>query len=124
MASLNLDQCINIPDDHLGYKTSLFCIPNLYEDSVGNVLIPNGMIQDRIEKLARDALYDMLSNGREPLHAICALKGGYKFFSGLLDLLDKANSLNSNHSEGSIQVSVEFQTSLWLAMLWTTASIQ
>ena len=105
MASLNLDRCINIPDDYQGYKTSLFCIPNLYEDSVGNVLVPYGMIQDRIEKLARDALYDMLSNGREPLHAICVLKGGYKFFS---DLLDKVNSLNSNHSEGSVQVSVDF----------------
>ena len=88
-----------------GYKTSLFCIPNHYEDSVGNVLIPYGMIQDRIEKLARDAFYDMLANGREPLHAICVLKGGYKFFS---DMLDKVNSLNSNHSEGSVQVSVDF----------------
>ena len=88
-----------------GYKTNLFCIPNHYEDSVGNVLIPYGMIQDRIEKLARDAFYDMLSSGREPLHAICVLKGGYKFFS---DMLDKVNSLNSNHSEGSVQVSVDF----------------
>ena len=88
-----------------GYQTNLFCIPNHYEDSVGNVLIPHGMIQDRIEKLARDAFYDMLSNGREPLHALCVLKGGYKFFS---DMLDKINSLNSNHSEGSVQVSVDF----------------
>ena len=33
------------------------------------------------------------------------LQGGYKFFS---DMLDKVNSLNSNHSEGSVQVSVDF----------------
>ena len=33
-----------------------------------------GMIQDRIEKLGRDVFYDMLSNGREPLHALCVLK--------------------------------------------------
>ena len=32
-------------------------------------------------------------------------QGGYKFFS---DMLDKVNSLNSNHSEGSVQVSVDF----------------
>ena len=80
------------------------------------------MIQDRIEKLGRDVFYDMLSSGREPLHALCVLKvkkktpwtiiiisaylqGGYKFFS---DMLDKVNSLNSNHSEGSVQVSVDF----------------
>ena len=32
------------------------------------------MIQDRIEKLGRDVFYDMLSTGREPLHALCVLK--------------------------------------------------
>ena len=63
------------------------------------------MIQDRIEKLGRDVFYDMLSCEREPLHALCVLKGGYKFFA---DMLDKVNSLNSNHSEGSVQVSVDF----------------
>ena len=73
-----------------GYKTDLFCIPNHYKDAVGNVLIPHGkkivkmqcvsynydlgMIQDRIEKLGRDVFYDMLSCGREPLHALCVLK--------------------------------------------------
>ena len=88
-----------------GYKTDLFCIPNHYTDAVGSVLIPHGMIQDRIEKLGRDVFYDMLSCEREPLHALCVLKGGYKFFA---DMLDKVNSLNSNHSEGSVQVSVEF----------------
>jgi len=105
MASLNLDRCLNIPDAYEGYQKNLFCIPNHYEDSISNVLIPYGMIMDRIEKLARDCFYDMLGNGREPLHAICVLKGGYKFFA---DMLDKINSLNSNHSEGSVQVSVDF----------------
>ena len=74
-----------------GYNTNLFCIPNHYMDAVENVLIPNGknyiehwllsllniilgMIQDRIEKLGRDVFYDMLSSGREPLHALCVLK--------------------------------------------------
>jgi hypoxanthine phosphoribosyltransferase len=105
MASLNLDRIINIPDDYDGYNTDLFCIPKHYEDSVGNVLIPHGMIQDRIQKIARDIFFDMLKEGREPLHTICVLKGGYKFFS---DLLDRVNSLNSNSSEASVQVSVDF----------------
>ena len=30
-----------------GYDTKLFCIPNHYEDSVGNVMIPYGLIMDR-----------------------------------------------------------------------------
>jgi len=105
MASLNLSRIINIPDDYEGHNTDLFCIPKHYEDSVGNVLLPHGMIQDRIEKLARDIFYDMLNQDKEPLSTICVLKGGYKFFS---DLLDKVNSLNSNHSDGSVQVSVDF----------------
>ena len=36
------------------------------------------MIQDRIEKLGRDVFYDMLSSGREPLHALCVLKVNLK----------------------------------------------
>ena len=47
-----------------GYQTNLFCIPNHYEDSVANVMIPYGLIMDRIEKLARDCFYDMLGQGR------------------------------------------------------------
>merc|ERR1711935_374607 len=85
MTSLNLDRCLNIPDDYEGYDTNLFCIPNHYEDSIANVMIPYGLIMDRIEKLARDCFYDMLGQGREPLHALCVLKGGYKFFSDMLD---------------------------------------
>ena len=48
MASLNLKNCMNIPDDFEGYNKELFCIPKHYEDSVGNVLIPAGIIQVRI----------------------------------------------------------------------------
>jgi len=103
--SLNLDRCVNISDDYEGFKTSNFCIPTHYEDAVENVLIPQGMIQDRIEKLARDVFYDVLGCGKEPLHAVCVLKGGYKFFS---DLLDKINNLNSNNTEGSVQVGCDF----------------
>ena len=39
-----------------------------------------GMIQDRIEKLGRDVFYDMLSCGREPLHALCVLKVYTRFY--------------------------------------------
>ena len=71
MTSLNLKNCINIPDDYdgkltldllclcyvimfkrvtllysfKGYNTNLFCIPNHYVDAVENVLIPNGKNQ-------------------------------------------------------------------------------
>ena len=48
MASLNLEHCLNIPDDFEGYSKTLFNIPKHYEDCVGNVLIPAGLVQVRI----------------------------------------------------------------------------
>ena len=45
MASLNLERCMNIPDDFEGYDKKLFCIPKHYEACVGNVLNPAGVIQ-------------------------------------------------------------------------------
>merc|ERR1739836_131927 len=45
MASLNLEHCLNIPDDFEGYSKTLFNIPKHYEDCVGNVLIPAGLVQ-------------------------------------------------------------------------------
>ena len=45
MASLNLENCLNIPDDFEGYSKTLFNIPKHYEDCVGNVLIPAGLVQ-------------------------------------------------------------------------------
>ena len=45
MASLNLENCLNIPDDFDGYSKTLFNIPKHYEDCVGNVLIPAGLVQ-------------------------------------------------------------------------------
>ena len=45
MASFNLENCLNIPDDFDGYSKTLFNIPKHYEDCVGNVLIPAGLVQ-------------------------------------------------------------------------------
>jgi len=112
MASLNLEHCLNIPDDFEGYSKTLFNIPKHYEDCVGNVLIPAGLVQDRIEKLANDIFEQSVSKNKEGLHAICVLKGGYRFFS---DLLNKINALNTSIVSGgggatgeSVQVSIEF----------------
>ena len=56
----------------------------------------------RIERLARDIFQEF---GQEPLTALCVLKGGYKFFS---DLMDKINQLNCNQGQKSIPVSLDF----------------
>ena len=54
MASLNLENCLSIPDDFEGYDKRLFNIPKHYEDCVGNVLIPAGLVQVSV--------FDELSN--------------------------------------------------------------
>ena len=48
MASLNMKNCLNIPDDFGGYDSILFAIPAHYQDSLGNVIIPYGLIQGTI----------------------------------------------------------------------------
>ena len=55
----------------------------------------------RIERLARD-IFDGF--GSQPIVALCVLKGGYKFFT---DLMDKLQALNRN-SEKSLPISVDF----------------
>ena len=53
-----------------------------------------------------------MEKNKEGLHAICVLKGGYRFFS---DLLNKLNALNTSTVSGargatgeSVQISIEF----------------
>ena len=103
-ASLNLENCMNIPDSFEGYSTKMFCIPKHYEDYVDKVLIPAGMIQDRIEKLAADIFHDMIDHQEIHISAVCVLKGGYRFFS---ELLNKLNTLNTT-SGRSVPISIDF----------------
>ena len=95
---------MNIPDSFEGYSTKMFCIPKHYEDYVDKVLIPAGMIQDRIEKLAADIFHDMIDHQEIHISAVCVLKGGYRFFS---ELLNKLNTLNTT-SGRSVPISIDF----------------
>lgn len=55
----------------------------------------------RIERLARDIVHEFSNEG---LVALCVLKGGYKFFT---DLLDRIKLLNRN-TEMSVPLAVDF----------------
>ncbi|XP_060553693.1 hypoxanthine-guanine phosphoribosyltransferase-like [Ruditapes philippinarum] len=92
---------IVIDDNYDGYRLELFCIPKHYEEDLENILIPSGLITDRIERLARDITQEFNDEG---LVALCVLKGGYKFFT---DLLDRIKMLNRN-TEKSIPLAVDF----------------
>lgn len=58
-------------------------------------------LTNRIERLARDIVEDFDEDG---LVALCVLKGGYKFFT---DLLDKIKGLNRNLGR-SVPLAVDF----------------
>lgn len=92
---------IVLEDDCEGYKLELFCVPKHYEEDLENILIPSGLITDRIERMARDIVHEFSNEG---LVALCVLKGGYKFFT---DLLDKIKLLNRN-TETSVPLAVDF----------------
>ncbi|GMS93120.1 hypothetical protein PENTCL1PPCAC_15295, partial [Pristionchus entomophagus] len=64
-----------------------FDIPRSYMGDLAGVVIPEGMIKDRVRRLA----YDIHSTiGNEPLALLCVLKGSYKFFTALVDELAMA----------------------------------
>ncbi|XP_013410329.1 hypoxanthine-guanine phosphoribosyltransferase [Lingula anatina] len=101
-ASMAGNDCVVIPDDWQGYKLDLFCIPKHYEDDLEDIMIPSGLIDDRVERLARNICQDF--GHADHLVALCVLKGGYKFFA---DLLDKIKQLNRN-IEHSVPISIDF----------------
>jgi len=92
---------IRIADDDPGYSLQQFCIPKHYEDDLSYVAIPEGIIHDRTERLARDIITDF---GSEAIVGLCVLKGGYKFFT---DLFNKMQLLNRN-TDKSVPISVDF----------------
>ncbi|XP_065186425.1 hypoxanthine-guanine phosphoribosyltransferase-like [Sycon ciliatum] len=99
---------IAIPDDFDGYPLEMFCLPLHYEDKVSSVLIPKGIIMDRTERLARNIFLELVAtHGKDapPLVCLCVLKGGYQFFSDLVEFITKCNRV---HNSSSIQMSVDF----------------
>ncbi len=86
--------------DNYSYPLSQFVIPHHYQDDLESVLIPYGLIQDRVAKLA-----EMIAADTEhPLVACCVLKGAHVFFSHLTEQLKKLKTGNGN----SIPMSFEF----------------
>lgn len=92
---------ITIKDEDMGYPLELFCIPTHYENDLESVLIPNGVILDRVEKLAQ-LIAKEFSN--EPLTCLCVLKGGHQFFA---DLVDRIKKLNQN-TPNSVRLVIDF----------------
>ncbi|CAF1056003.1 unnamed protein product [Rotaria magnacalcarata] len=94
-----------IPDSFEGYPLNYFNLPLHYRNDLKSVLIPYGVIQDRIEALASRIFDDLRIGMPEQLVCMCVLKGGYRFFS---DLILKIQNENRRRSDRSLPMSLEF----------------
>jgi len=95
------DNFIRIDDDYKVYSTKHFNIPRHYEDSIESVLIPHGMVIDRIERMARD-IHEGFDS--ESITILCILKGGFQFCQDLMHCIKKLNSCSTK----SIQLGLDF----------------
>ncbi|KAJ3063271.1 hypoxanthine phosphoribosyltransferase 1 [Rhizoclosmatium sp. JEL0117] len=77
-----------------------FVIPEHYKDDISSVLIPHGLIINRIEKIAQDIAKDY----QGPITACCVLKGASVFYADLMNALRKVKTPD----QGSVQFSYEF----------------
>merc|ERR1712212_234334 len=81
------DNFVKIPDECVLYPIDHFSIPKHYEDSIKAIVIPHGLVLDRIERMARDIHEGF---GADSMTILCILKGGYRFCQ---DLMHYINSL-------------------------------
>jgi hypoxanthine phosphoribosyltransferase len=86
---------ILIPDQYQGYSIDQLSVPEHYRPYLKDVMIPNGLIRDRLESMAREVHEDY--RGKK-LHILCVLKGGDKVFGELSKQLEKLNALSSKES--------------------------
>ena len=80
---------IYIPDGKSIFPIGKFAIPQHYSGYLDDILIPHGLISDRIEKMAREVHSDY--QGKK-LHTLCVLKGGDRVFSALSKFIEGFNS--------------------------------
>jgi len=102
MATENTDNFVKVEDDYTAYPIDKFCIPKHYEGDLAKIMIPNGLILDRVERLARDIFQNL--DHSKPIACLCVLKGGYKFFSDLQTMIQNMNASNTT----SCQMSYDF----------------
>ncbi|KAJ1857447.1 hypothetical protein GGH12_001611 [Coemansia sp. RSA 1822] len=117
---MDSSQWIDVVEDKFKYSLDHFVIPDHYEKDVESILIPHGLIMDRIAKLAQiiTSEYD-----NERVVVCCVLKGGHQFFSDLVRYMKKAlnkqgktlpitldfvrvKSYENDKSTGTVQISM------------------
>lgn len=104
--------------DHHTFSVDHFAVPKHYVADLESIMLPHGMVVDRIRRMAADVHRDFLISNKgntdttttdlsrpaTPLVAICILKGGHQFFS---DLLAAVKALNASSSV-AVPIALEF----------------
>jgi hypoxanthine phosphoribosyltransferase len=108
---------IIIPDNDDGYSKDQFSIPTHYVKYVDSIMIPYGLISDRIEKLAQEIHEDYQGKN---LYVVCILKGGEKIFA---DLTHNLHKLNSRYGQKSIPLKHDFIRASSYVNMKTTGSV-
>ncbi|CAN0060609.1 unnamed protein product, partial [Sphacelaria rigidula] len=78
-------------EDDQSFPVEHFAVPHHYKDSVSEILIPRGLVLDRIQKLAKDIREDYSG---ETIHLVCVLKGGSAYFHDLITALRRHHDYN------------------------------
>ncbi|KAI8878033.1 hypoxanthine phosphoribosyltransferase [Backusella circina FSU 941] len=97
---MNKQDWIDVTTDKNQYSLDHFVIPSHYEKDVSSILIPHGVIKDRIQKLARLIVNDT----QGPLVVCCILKGGHQYFADLVAEIKKLTRQNG----ATVPLSLEF----------------
>jgi hypothetical protein len=100
LTSMDPKKWIDINTESFQYSLDHFVIPDHYETALSSVLIPHGVIMDRVEKLAKLIVQE--STG--PLVVCCVLKGGHQFFADLVNYIKK----NVTRGGKTVPLSLEF----------------
>ncbi|VDK85439.1 unnamed protein product [Dibothriocephalus latus] len=79
------DETVILDENFAGFPLSSFCIPERYVPHLESVLVPNGMIKDRIKRIAAEIIEFFEKEGITSVSMFCVLKGGFKYFSDLID---------------------------------------
>jgi hypoxanthine-guanine phosphoribosyltransferase len=75
---------INIKDD-FEFSVDHFSFKESEKQYIESVLIPEGLMKSRFEKMAEDILKDLKANSVHELHILVIMNGAYTFFKYLHD---------------------------------------
>ncbi|KAI9304442.1 phosphoribosyltransferase-like protein [Cunninghamella echinulata] len=91
---------IDVTVDKNHYSLDHFVIPHHYTKDVSSILIPHGVIMDRVQKLARL----IVDENEGPLVVCCILKGGHQYFADLVNAIKKLTTKEGK----TVPLSLEF----------------